>query len=157
GMIVEPVEDVAAFPIARRGDVVMLLEEGGARAEEAIDLGFVPDVELALLVLAVGVEAAAEAAFRRQHLAHQPVDRLGDALGIKRASGVLPDERHQRDELGVVVEHLLEMRRQPARVDSVAGEAAARMLVDGALAHAVERMRYRVAEFRLAGALPRAP
>ena len=40
---------------------------------------------------------------------------------------------HQLDELGVVVEHLLEMRHEPAIVDGVAGEAAAEVIVDAAL------------------------
>ena len=40
---------------------------------------------------------------------------------------------HQLDELGVVVEHLLEMRDEPAIVDGVAGKAAAEVIIDAAL------------------------
>src|SRR5437879_4115681 len=100
----------------------MLLEEGRARPEMLVDLGLAPDVELALLMLAVGVQAAAETTFGGDHLAGYPVDRLGDALGVERAARLLPDQRHQGDQLGVVVEHLLEMRDEPARIDRVARE-----------------------------------
>ncbi|HEY4748132.1 MAG TPA: hypothetical protein VIH38_11215 [Steroidobacteraceae bacterium] len=47
-------------------------------------------------------------------------------------------ERQELEELGVVVEHLLEMRHQPALVDRIAREAAAEVIVDAALRHAVE-------------------
>ena len=48
-------------------------------------------------------------------------------------------ERQQFEQLRIVVEHLLEMRHQPALVDRVAREAAAEMIVDAALADALER------------------
>src|SRR5258708_23965245 len=98
-----------AFPIARRRDVVMLFEKGSAGAEEAVDLGLAPDIELAFLMLAIGIEAAAEAALGAHHLARNPVHRLGDALGEEGAARLLPDKGHQIDQLGIVVEHLLEM------------------------------------------------
>src|SRR5260221_13538947 len=111
----------------------MVLEEGGGRPEMLVDRGLAPDVELALLVLAVGVEAAAETAFGGHHLARNPIDRLRDALGVERAARLLPDEGHEGDQLGVVVEHLLEMWDQPARIDGVAREAPAEMVADAAL------------------------
>ena len=56
-------------------------------------------------------------------------------------------------EQGVVVEHLLEVRDEPDRVDGVAVEAAAELVVDAARGHPVERRR-RHLERRL---VPRAP
>jgi hypothetical protein len=44
-------------------------------------------------MLAVGIEAAGEAAVRARHLGANPIDRLGDALGIERAARLLPSER----------------------------------------------------------------
>src|SRR5690606_38015514 len=41
-------------------------------------------------------------------------------------------------EHGVVVKHLLEMRHEPAFIHRIAGEAAAQMIVDSALAHMIE-------------------
>ena len=47
-------------------------------------------------------------------------------------------DRQQFQELGVVVEHLLEMRHEPALVDRIARETAAEMIVNPALADMVQ-------------------
>ena len=44
----------------------------------------------------------------------------------------------QLEELRIVVEHFFEVRDEPARVDGVAREASAEMVVDAALAHPLE-------------------
>ena len=54
--LVQPVEDVAPLPVAGIGDAVGKAEGGCVVAQELVDLGGVPDVEPALLALAVGVE-----------------------------------------------------------------------------------------------------
>src|SRR3546814_20357931 len=74
------------------------LEEGGVLAEHGVDLGLGPDVELAFLAFAVGVEAAGEAALLGDHLARRPADRLLDAAGVELALRVLPDKRENIDE-----------------------------------------------------------
>ena len=57
------------------------------------------------------------------------------------ASPVRPETLEvARDEQGVVVEHLLEVRHEPAGVGAVAGEAAAEVVVDAAARHGVERV-----------------
>ncbi len=66
-------------------------------------------------------------------------------------------QRQQFEQLRVVVEHLLEVRHQPALVDRVAREAAAEMIVDAALADALERQLDRPEVALLAGALARPP
>ena len=120
------------IPFARR--VVDLGEEGGVvDAEHLLDLGERPHIELPLLAFAVGVERCGEGSAFRHHLAQEPVDRLGDADGEQLLLPLAPDIRHQLDEQRVVVEHLLEMRHEPAVVDAVAREAAAEMIVDAAL------------------------
>ena len=58
----------------------------------------------------------------------------------------------QLQELGVVVEHLLEVRHEPVGIDRVAGEAAAEMVVDAALADARERVQHAVAQGPVAAA-----
>src|SRR5690606_29378441 len=80
----QAVEDVLAFPIAFRRHVVDVLEERRARPQQLVDLVLAPNVELALLMLAVGVEAREAPAFRMRHLAPDPFDRLADALLEKR-------------------------------------------------------------------------
>src|SRR5207302_3367854 len=66
---------------------------------------------------------------------------LRTAIG-ERSDAVLRTAVRERDEfeqLGVVVEHLFEMRRKPTLVNGIAREAAAEMIVDTALADALER------------------
>ena len=98
-----------------------------------------PGVEAPLLALAVGIEGAEEGAARRAKLAqqeagglerHRPGARVGRA---RRGLGVGPQEQR------VVVEHLLEVRHAPDRIDAVAGEAAAELVVDAAGGHRLER------------------
>ena len=157
------IEDRMLFPIALGADVVMLLEQRRVVAEDFVDLRFVPDVELALDALAVGVERAGEGAPAGdglrggQHLAQQPGDDLADALLIERLAAFLPDQGQQIEQRGIVVEHLLEMRHQPFGIGGVAGEAAAQMIVDAALAHAPQRDIDRLAIAGIAAALPGAP
>ena len=151
------VENVLSFPIAFRRDVVEAFEQAGTLAEQSVDFGFQPDVKFPLLMLAVGIEAACEAAFPGHHLAADPSERLIDPLSIQRALRLLPNHGQQIDELGVVIEHLLEMRDEPARIGRVAGEPAAEMIVNAALGHRVERLHDRIAIGRLAGALPGPP
>ena len=57
-----------------------------------------------------------------------------DALRKERRLRLAPDLGHQLDQQRIVVEHLLEMRHEPALIDGVAREAAAEMIVDAALA-----------------------
>ena len=154
---IEPVQDRFALPVAALADVVDRLEQPGAVAEGVVDLALGPDIELAFLAFAVGIEAAGESAVRRRHLAQHPGDGFGDTRGVERRFGVLPDQGEQVDELRVVVKHLLEMRHQPDLVHRVARETAAQVIVDAALAHIVERHANGVAEAVLAGALPGAP
>jgi hypothetical protein len=51
----------------------------------------------------------------------------------------LPGKRQQLQELGVVVQHLLEMRDEPSFVDRIARESAAEVVVDAALADVGQR------------------
>ena len=124
-------------PIAARRHVVDRLEVGRVRAEQLVDLGLVPDVELAFLALGIGIQRARECALARAHLAQDPGHGLCRAGGEERLACLLPDMAKQVEKLGVVIEHLLEMGREPALVGGVAGEAAAQMIVDAALAHAL--------------------
>ena len=134
------VQDGVVLPISLGRDVVGLLEEGRVfGAQDRVDLGFVPHIEFALDAFAVGIVGRGKTAAFGHHLAQHPVAGLGDALGIERAPGFLPDQGQQIDKLRIVVEHLLEMRDQPLGIRGVAREAAGQVIVDPTLAHAVER------------------
>ena len=72
-------------PIAFRCRIVEFAEEDRIRFSKHRDeLVPSPDVELALFALAVGVEACAESAFRRRHIALEP----GDDFARPRRAGV---------------------------------------------------------------------
>ena len=155
----EPVEDRLPLPVAAGADVVDRLEVGRVTAEQFVDLRLVPDVELALLALGIGIERARERALASAHLAQHPGHGLGGAGGEERLAGLLPDMAEQVEKLGVVVEHLLEMGREPALVGGIAREAAAEVVVDAALAHALHAQaprRSSSAASRCAGSCARA-
>ena len=153
---VEAVEDVVALEIARRRHVIVPRKKLAVLdAELAHHLIVRPDIELALLAFGIGVERGGKRAVRARHLALEPFHRFAGALAIERLAGLLVRERQKFEELGVVVEHLLEMRREPALVDRVAGKAAAEVVVDAALADVVERDLDRSEEARPLLSLPR--
>ena len=138
--IAQAVEDGVAFPVAGFRHVVGLREHLGiGLAQHLDDLGLAPDVELALLALGIGVERGGEASAFGDHLAQQPADRLVDAARVELVAGLAVGLAHEVDQQRVVVEHLLEVRDEPALVDRVAREAAAQVVVDAALADAGER------------------
>ena len=133
------------FEIPFRRYVVDPGEElGVVRAKHLLDLGQAPHIELPLLALAVGVERRGKAPAFGDHLAHQPVDGLARADREQRIAGLAPRLGHQLEQQRVVVEHLLEMRHEPALVHAVAGEAAAEMIVDAALRDMGEGERHRL-------------
>ena len=153
----EAVEDRPALPVAARCHVVDRLEIRRLGAEDVVDFGFVPDVETALLAFRVGVEGAGEGALAGAHLAQHPAGGLRRPRGEERLARVLPDVAQEVEELGVVVQHLLEMRRQPALVGGIAGEAAAQMVVDAALGHALHGQHHGRLHQQGAGAAVVAP
>ena len=141
-----------------RGDVVVPREERRLVLADGVrDLVQRPDVEFPLLAFAVGIERGGEGALLGRHLAREPADGLLRARAEQRIAGTLMRERQQLQQLRIVVEHLLEMRHQPALVDRIAGKPAAEMIVDAALADALERDLDRGEVALLAGALPCPP
>ena len=100
-----------------------------------------PHVELALDALRIGVQRGGEPALVLAQLADRPVQGLlahppeqrllGDLVGVQ----VGP--REQR----VVVEHLLEVRHDPGRVDRVAREPAADLVIQTAGGHPAQRLQ----------------
>ena len=105
-----------------------------------------PQVEGALDPLAVGVQGIGVLAGGEgragiggdRHLAREPSDDAADrqfevfaqVAGLGPGASPGPGERAQQQ--GVVVEHLLEVRDGPCRVDRIAVEAAADDVVDAA-------------------------
>ena len=99
-----------------------------------------PDEEFALDAFLVGVLGAVEAAFGAQQLAFQIAQ--GGAgqteevlLGLGAFRRYLMRLQIRPGELGVVVEHLLEVGNQPAFVHAVAVKSAAELVVKAAQTH----------------------
>ena len=143
--VVREVQDVAPLEVARVAHVVDARQEPRLfRAEQLPDLRRGPEVEGALLVravlpLRVGVARRVEGAVRGREVLEQVVERLlRDRAEVVRAEEVGPGQRLREE--GVVVEHLLEVRHQPARVHGVAVEAAPGVVADPARRHPRQRV-----------------
>ena len=112
---------------------------GRLGADNLLDLVWRPGVGEALDALGVRVFRRGEAALGQAQHSHEVVERLLDDAAI----ALLPLDRPRVQvdgcEQRVVVEHLLEVRHEPDRVDGVAVEAAAELVVDAAGSHPVER------------------
>ena len=136
GLGAAPLEYQAVLELARlevRDRVVVQVTERVAQ------LGLRPDVELALHALGVGVERGIEPPVGRAHLTQRPVERLAANAAQPRLARHLPAVQVRAREQRVVVEHLLEVRDGPGRVDRVAGEAAPDLVVDPAAGHRAQR------------------
>ena len=141
-----------AFEVSLRGHVILRCEKRRILGPEHLfDLGQRPDVEFALLAFRIRIERGRKRPLRCRHLARKPFDRLGRALAEQRVAGARMRERQQLQELRVVVEHLLEVRHQPALVDRIARKAAAQMIVDPALADVLEGQQHAAEERRRGG------
>ena len=113
-------------------------EQRGVGAQDLADLGRRPDEGRSLLALGVGVLAGGEAAFGHPQLAQQVVERPRRGLEVAGLTRDLPGVHIHARELRVVVEHLLEVRDQPAGIRGVAVETAAKLITDTARGHRVK-------------------
>src|SRR5262249_59889112 len=115
---------VRILRVAAGLDREIFTEDLGIRAEEPLDIFEYPDIErpLALLVAveAVGVLGRREAALGPAEVAQHVVAGLARDAGERRLARYLPALQIARDELRLVVEHLLEVRHVPEAVDRVA-------------------------------------
>src|SRR5216683_6201024 len=113
-----------------------------------------PDEELSLVALGIRVLRRIKPAGRVGHLAQDVVERLlADPPALRVAEGE-PAVKVERRELAVVVEHLLEVRHEPVRVDGVAMKPAADLIVHAAAGHHRQRRVRHLARARVLRALP---
>ena len=141
------VDDAAAvLEVAGFADAVRLQHQIDVLARDDLaNLGRGPREETAFFVDAlrtgaVGVGGRVEAAGGVGHLAGDVVESLGgDRQEIAAPRCLIAFEIGDREQR-VVVEHLLEVRHQPARVGRVTVEAAADAIAHPARGHALERV-----------------
>jgi hypothetical protein len=144
GVRARRVQDRSALELPLRGD----REPRGHRgrvlgADRLLDLGRGPCEGVALAVVparrrAVGVGGRVEAALGRDHVAQEIVEHAARDVGQLGPPAGLVRLDVDRGKLRVVVQHLLEVRHQPARVGGVAVKAAAHVIADAAARHALE-------------------
>ena len=128
-------------------------ELGVLVGEDLAQLRGRPRERRALDAVGVGVLGGGEAAVLERELAQQVVEHaLGDLAPLL-VAGHLPGREIRAREQRVVVEHLLEVRHEPDRVDRIAVEAAAELVVNAAVGHAPQRAQ-RHRERLLAAAAP---
>ena len=116
---------------------------GGQRAvhlaEDVGQLGRRPHVRQPLDAVGVRVERGGEGALGGEQVAQHELARFaGDPL-TEGVAGEPPPVGVDPGELGVVVEHLLEMRHHPCRVDGIPREAPAELVVHPAAGHGLAR------------------
>ena len=117
---------VASFEIGRLVKTVMRCDNRIFRRRGvAADFCRRPHVELAFLVLGVGIQGRVITALRRLHFAHDPAGGFDCNALEERISCCPPGIGIQAQQRPVVVEHFLEMRDRPALVHAVAAKAAA--------------------------------
>jgi len=107
----------------------------------------------ALDPVGVGILGGGEAAVGEPQLPQQIVERrLGD-LAVPLLGRDEPAVEVRGGEQRIVVEHLLEVRHEPALVDGVTMETAAQQVVHAARGHAVERPGHHRQRLLVAGAV----
>src|SRR5438270_13099899 len=103
--------------------------------ERRLQLRRCPDVKLALLAFAVGVEAGIKAARFRQHFPTNKIEGCFNHAPEIAVFGELPAVEVGPRQQRVVVQHLLEMRDEPVLIDAVAMKAATELVVHAAGGH----------------------
>ncbi len=110
-------------------------------AQHVPDLGGRPRERQALHAPRVRVLRGIEAAVRGEHLAPQVLQRPARRPRERRIPAELVGAQQRAGQLGVVVQHLLEVRHPPRLVHAVAVEAAAQLIVQAARQHAPQRVQ----------------
>ena len=119
--------------------------------QQALDLMQRPDVKLAFVSFGIGIErreiSACQLSASRWrvllHFPHDPRSRFFSSIlkqrflcGIFRNQPRIGQQSQQR---AIVVKHFFEMGNRPVGIDRVARKAAAELIKNTALAHALER------------------
>ena len=133
------VQDVASGEVARlahpedpHGQLRVLGRERGAELRRG------PEKEAALLPLALGVGGGVEAALGGGQIPQHEVQGAARHPLQLRVAGESPGGGIDPRELGLVVEHLLEVGHQPVVVDGITVEAAPHLVVDAAPGHGAQ-------------------
>ena len=149
-----PHEDDPPFFFGHRGQAVDLEEGVGVGPEDLGDFLFAPQVILAFDLFGLGVEGRVEAAGLGGHFAADEAQDVHGDLAPHRLAGGLVGPQVQAGQLGLVVEHLLEVGHFPFGFGGVAVKAAADLVVDAAQGHGLQGVEDDVEGFLVHAFLP---
>ena len=111
---------------------------GAFRTEHRLDVRSTPQIRSTLFAAHLRVLRGEETALGPAHLAIEVRERLFGDAPVQCAAGESVRARIHGGELGIVVEHLLEVGNRPGGLRRVAVETAAELVVDPAECHLVE-------------------
>ena len=147
--------------VAAIGHAVPVAEPlGRGSGHHGADFVGAPDVEGALALdgrvvgidYAIGVFGGEEGAVPVGHIAQDVIEDATRGGGVGGVAGNLKRFQVGGGELTLVVEHLLEVRHEPALVHGIAVKAAAQLIVHAALGHFPQSEQGGVEGFAVAGA-----
>jgi hypothetical protein len=146
------VRDALPLEVPLLGDVPVTAHEVDVLGRhDARHLGGAPDEVLPFLALAVRIGRRVEPTCGVAQVAQHVVEGVLDDAPEARIAGHLVRLEIQTGYLGVVVEHLLEVRHEPVGVDRVAMEAAPDLVVHAAARHPLAGEDDRLEQRRVAG------
>ncbi len=146
-----------------RLDAISIVEDYAVRAKDFGGLRGCPKIESSFRGLrpargdgAVGVQRRAETAAGKLQLAQREVEDASRNGGVETIVRNLIGLAIDNSELRLIVEHLLEMRNAPLRVDGIAMEAPSNLIVDATPRHPLQRSGRHIESPGLPGAGVRA-
>ena len=149
---VQPVQYILVFPVTGLGDVVSGLKKVSARfRNDLVNLGFAPAIVFAFFAFGVRIVAGCEQSVRGGHFINEPLARLFDSLAEQLVLGGRQYVSELTDELGIVVEHLLEMGDKPSLVYRIAGNTPTEVVVDSPLTDVRHGCRHGFTRLGMAG------
>ena len=111
------------------------VEGFGAEQPRQFSLG--PAVEFPFLTFAVGILGRIKPAVRVGHVVGHIAQNVPGNVGMPGLAGNQERLEVEDGQLGVVVEHLLEVRHEPPFIDAVSGETTAQVISDASGGHVV--------------------
>ena len=140
--------------IAMLSQAVVALGQHELRlCEQGLQLCLRPAVEFTLLALAVGILGGVEAAVLVSHVAEDVAQDVVCDVGVFFVAADEMGVEVEVQQLGIIVEHLLEMRHKPLGINGVPCEAAADLVVHAAGRHLVAGVKHHVDGVLVAGAM----
>ncbi len=136
------------LPVSVRGDIISATERVGSVTQDFFDLLARPEIEFPFDAFTIGIFRRVKPAVGARHVAQYVVTGPPRNVRINRVARDLVRVHVTGNQLRLVVEHLLEVRHQPAFIDAVPMESTAELVEHPALAHRPQRVQRHVARLQ---------